>query len=274
MLVVSPTPFSVPLNSANLPTEAVETQNRSAERIPESESTFQSEKNRSAEGEQKLSDADRSVKNAEIREKIFGSGTKEEAGQNQTTNQNPQQAANTGAETRQQRKQDLADLATVRKLSAIDRNVKAHEQAHASVGGALTGAPSYTYQTGPNGVRYAVAGEVSINASGVSGNPQATLTQATQVARAALAPANPSATDRRVASSAQALAAKARIEIAQLAADRVKMSQNESRARINGEEIEDTEPLQSTISFSGGQLRAALASDATDQVGGQVSASA
>ena len=59
-------------------------------------------------------------------------------------------------------------------------------------------------------MRYAVAGEVPINISAVPGNPQATLRNAEQVQRAALAPADPSPVDRRVASSAQALASKAR----------------------------------------------------------------
>ena len=110
------------------------------------------------------------------------------------------------------------DLAVIRKLKARDREVRAHEQAHASVGGQYAGAATFTYQRGPDGVLYAVGGEVSIDISAVPGAPQATLDKALQVQRAALAPRDPSSTDRRVAMRAQALARDARAQLAELAA--------------------------------------------------------
>jgi hypothetical protein len=104
----------------------------------------------------------------------------------------------------------------IAELATRDREVRAHEQAHAAVGGSYAGAPSYTYVRGPDGQRYAVAGEVSIDSSAVAGDPQATLSKMEIVVRAALAPAEPSAQDLRVAAQAQAQMVQARVELAEL----------------------------------------------------------
>ncbi len=90
----------------------------------------------------------------------------------------------------------------VEKLKARDREVRAHEQAHARVGGPYAGAPSYTFQQGPDGKRYAVGGEVSIDTSAES-TPEETARKMEVVIRAALAPAEPSSQDRRVAADAR-----------------------------------------------------------------------
>lgn len=117
------------------------------------------------------------------------------------------------------RKKDTFELSReaeeIRKLQARDREVRAHEAAHVAVGGAYAGSASYTYERGPDGQSYAVGGEVSISVSAISGDPQATLQKAQQVRAAALAPAEPSGQDMRVAQRAQALAAKARMQLAE-----------------------------------------------------------
>lgn len=95
----------------------------------------------------------------------------------------------------------------VAKLKQIDAKVRAHERAHAAVGGQYAGTPSYQYTRGPDGQLYATSGEVPIDLS-PEGDPEATLQKAEQVAAAALAPAEPSAADRAVA----AAAAKLRLE--------------------------------------------------------------
>lgn len=102
-----------------------------------------------------------------------------------------------------------AELNQLEKLKQRDQEVKAHEQAHASVGGQYAGSASFTYQTGPDGVRYAVGGEVSVDLSAVKDDPQATIDKMTQVQQAALAPAEPSPQDRKVASQAGQIAAGA-----------------------------------------------------------------
>ncbi len=101
----------------------------------------------------------------------------------------------------------------VSELAARDREVRRHEEAHARVGGAYAGQPSYTYQQGPDGKRYAIGGEVAIDVAPIAGDPQATIAKMAVVKRAALAPAEPSGQDRRVAAlaDAQSLAAQAEL---------------------------------------------------------------
>lgn len=108
-----------------------------------------------------------------------------------------------------------AELAVVDKLEARDRQVRQHEQAHlAAAGGLAISAASFTYQRGPDGVNYAVGGEVRIDTS--PGNtPEETLRRAETIRAAALAPADPSAQDRAVAAAAANMALAARSEIAQ-----------------------------------------------------------
>ena len=103
----------------------------------------------------------------------------------------------------------------VRALASRDREVRAHEQAHAAAGGPYASHPHYNYTQGPNGVRYATSGHVNIDVSEVPGDAEATLAKMQTVVRAALAPAEPSAQDRAVAAKASALAAQARGEVAQ-----------------------------------------------------------
>ncbi len=103
----------------------------------------------------------------------------------------------------------------VRQLRSRDREVRAHESAHVAAGGSLVrGGPSFTYQTGPDGRSYAIGGEVQIDSSAVPGDPEATLIKSGQIRAAALAPANPSSQDLRVASNANQLASQARVDIA------------------------------------------------------------
>lgn len=124
-------------------------------------------------------------------------------------------AASTAESTRSDEQASRAAREEIRKLEARDAEVRAHEQAHAAAGGAHTGAPNYKTERGPDGRTYAVDGEVAVDVSAVAGDPQATLLKMQQVKRAALAPANPSAADRAVASKATARAAAASREIAQ-----------------------------------------------------------
>jgi len=101
------------------------------------------------------------------------------------------------------------------KLRARDREVRAHEAAHLAAGRPyVTGGPSFTYQRGPDGRSYAIGGEVQLDASEIADDPDATLSKADTVRRAALAPADPSPQDLRVAADATQMAAQARLEIA------------------------------------------------------------
>jgi hypothetical protein len=100
------------------------------------------------------------------------------------------------------------------KLRKRDQEVRAHEQAHiAAAGGLAKGGATLSFQRGADGKQYAVGGEVNIDTSPVSGNPEATIQKAKQIRAAALALANPSAQDRAVAAAASALEAQAQQEL-------------------------------------------------------------
>ena len=114
-----------------------------------------------------------------------------------------------------ERAQEQSERRMVSELQARDREVRAHEAAHVAAGGSLViSGPSFTYQRGPDGRSYAIGGKVQLDVSPVPNDPEATLQKSEKVRRAALAPVEPSAQDMRVASSANQMAAKARIDIA------------------------------------------------------------
>lgn len=104
--------------------------------------------------------------------------------------------------------------AELARLERRDQEVRTHEQAHQNTGGSYAGAPSYQYQAGPDGVQYATGGEVSIDASSVPDDPQATITKMGVVKQAALAPLQPSAQDYKVAATADRRIAEAEAELA------------------------------------------------------------
>lgn len=89
----------------------------------------------------------------------------------------------------------------ISELRSIDARVRAHEAAHQAAAGGLAGAASFTYTTGPDGRRYAVGGEVPISGGG-GRTPDEIIANARRVRAAALAPADPSAQDLRVAAAA------------------------------------------------------------------------
>lgn len=90
----------------------------------------------------------------------------------------------------------------VAELKARDAEVKAHEHAHATVGGQYAQTPNFKYEKGVDGQRYATDGEVQIDVSIVAGDPLATINKMKQVYAAAMAPVDPSSADIRVAAEA------------------------------------------------------------------------
>lgn len=128
-------------------------------------------------------------------------------------------AASAAKDTSSSKAENAAQLspeekAQVEKLKARDREVRQHEQAHlAASGGLATSGANYTYQRGPDGVNYAVGGEVSINVS-PGRTPEETLRRAQTIRAAALAPSDPSGADRAVAASAAKLEQEALAELA------------------------------------------------------------
>lgn len=141
----------------------------------------------------------------------------------------------------QQQRLEQLELA---KLNKRDAAVRAHEQAHAAVGGRYAGSPTYTFERGPDGKRYAVGGEVSIESGPVSDDPEATLRKMEIVLRAALAPADPSAQDLRVAAEAQVRMTEALAELNELRrseaqAARAEQAQRAEKAKEEAEPEKD-----------------------------------
>jgi len=164
---------------------------------------------------------DKSAKTPEIDGKqipdvheILGASETEEAGVNLLDETDPEQATEperdtlTGeVELKDKEKQEVEEL------KRRDQEVRTHEQAHVAAGGQhVRGGISYEYQTGPDGKRYAVGGEVSIDTS-PENKPEDTIRKAQMIRQAALAPAEPSGQDRKAAAAAAQMELKARQEI-------------------------------------------------------------
>lgn len=133
----------------------------------------------------------------------------------------------------------------VSELQAADTNVRAHEAAHMAAGGGLTSPASYTYEQGPDNKMYAVAGEVGISTS--EGNtPQESLNKAQTIRRAALAPADPSPQDLKVAAQAASMEMSARAQIMQ-----EKMAQNSQNPNNSNETSAGNSTVNSNTNSAG-----------------------
>lgn len=134
----------------------------------------------------------------------------------------------------------MRELEQTRELSKRDREVRAHEQAHAAIGGQYASAPSFTYERGPDGRLYAVEGEVKIDTSPIPNDPEATLEKAETIQRAALGVAEPSPADRAAAADARAMAADARAEL--LRQDEQQRTEQTEARSSDEEQDEDDSP--------------------------------
>jgi len=155
------------------------------------------------------------------------------------------------------------DQQKIQQLKNRDTEVKAHEQAHLSAAGSIAvGGARFTYTTGPNGVRYATGGEVSIDTSPVKDDPAATLKKADAIRRAALAPARPSTQDQQVASNANAMSEKARVDLIKLTQeldkelratedpDKEDQSEQAENDANNSDAVEPSIPVNSRLDIS------------------------
>jgi len=138
------------------------------------------------------------------------------------------------------------DLRLIQALSQRDREVRAHEAAHLAAAGRYAGSgANFTYQRGPNGVNYAIGGEVTLDTSTPS-DPQQALAKANQIRAAALAPTQPSTQDRTVAAQATQAAAQARANIAseraEEAAETLERGQGDD-TETNQQGIDETENM-------------------------------
>lgn len=124
----------------------------------------------------------------------------------------------------------MQQVQQVRELQSIDRNVKAHEAAHQAAGGGLAGAASFSYTRGPDNQMYATAGEVPIRMQ-KGRTPEETIANARQVVAAAMAPADPSPQDYRVAANALKMEFEARAEATKLKAQEAQEKKEENEEK-------------------------------------------
>lgn len=123
----------------------------------------------------------------------------------------------------------------ITELKTRDIEVKAHEQAHiAAAAGINASAPSYSYETGPDGKRYAVGGEVNISFT-ESSDPASNISKAEAMKTAALAPADPSAQDRSVARHADQIIAEQRKELSEQQRENANMIKDSENTKLNPE---------------------------------------
>ena len=95
------------------------------------------------------------------------------------------------------------DKELLQKLQARDAKVRSHETAHImAAGGQAHGTPTYIYQTGPDGRRYAIGGSVNISML-KTGDAEHDARQARTAYRAAMATGEPSPHDMQAAMRAR-----------------------------------------------------------------------
>lgn len=217
MNIVTPLPTAIPFTTSNVNTESARRDNLQRETIPQLNGT----ENSAAESGLG-SESDRVKKAAQSSSQPLtyerpqpqnSDGSLEQQQATDRDNGEDPSAGRENAESRQQEQQERAEQQEIQELKARDREVRAHEQAHAAVGGQYAGSPSYDFETGPDGQQYAVGGEVSIDISKEE-TPEETVRKMQQVRAAALAPNEPSPQDLRVAGEATQRASEARTEIA------------------------------------------------------------
>jgi hypothetical protein len=216
--------MNIPPNTANLPlatvvnqaTETLRRENNQREVISQVAAT-----NSSAAEKGVASDKDRGRSPAQanqhvdfaslqkVAEQKASTITEQESRQNQQQNRqqsdndsNTENTSDSATKNNNDEAQQLVEEKVVSQLKVRDREVRVHEMAHANIGGTTTGTPSYTFEVGPDGKKYAISGEVDVDLSIVPGDPQATIVKMQKVYAAALAPVSPSIQDTRVAASA------------------------------------------------------------------------
>jgi hypothetical protein len=216
MNIVTPIPTTVSFITANVNTEAARRDNSQRETIPALSALENSAAEAGLGSEADRVKAQSSAPQSLTYERPQPQTTQNQQadGQNDLTKDNAEDpsAGKENAESRQKELQDQAEQKELEDLKQRDLEVLAHELAHSSTGGQYSGTPQFEYETGPDGKRYAVGGEVSIDISDES-TPEATIRKMQQVKAAALSPAEPSPQDLRVASEATQKSVEARNEL-------------------------------------------------------------
>jgi hypothetical protein len=269
---ITPQNTHLPIQTAvNLQTDSLRRENQQREVItkPEPSSQSAAEKGPASDKERGRTPAQNNQqvdfaslrKQAELANDVIGNSSGDSSGNSsgQDSAKHSEQEANkqnsdgsgesqpgqtSSSRDQQSSAEELANTEIIRSLESRDKAVRNHESAHAAVGGSFTGAPSYSYEIGPNGKKYAVAGEVSVDLTPIAGQPTETIVKMNKVQAAALAPINPSAQDIRVAASAASIILEAQAELTNISADNV-----EAKPQL-GQLYPDKELLKNDSSFA------------------------
>ncbi|MDG6097499.1 hypothetical protein EXU34_08590 [Alteromonas sp. ZYF713] len=234
MNIVTPIPTSFAIPTANLSVEAARRDNLARESIPQPSDAKQ------GSAEQGLGSESDKLKSSvkgnqpltyERPQSNQGSAAQVTGDSQQQFNDASEESA--GKEDARERQQEQAEQRQVESMKERDQEVRTHEQAHATIGGQYAGSPQYDFQRGPDGQRYAIDGEVSIDVS-TENTPQQTIRKMQQVRAAALAPAEPSPQDLQVAAEASRIAFEARSKLAEerKEATAVSPEENDSASRV------------------------------------------
>ncbi|MEW6984301.1 putative metalloprotease CJM1_0395 family protein [Colwelliaceae bacterium 6471] len=216
MNIAPQTSFTPVATVVNPQTDSLRRENNAREVITQPAATSQSAAEKGV-----ASDKDKAKTPAQNNEAVDFANIRKQAEKDDTTIGDASEQEGESSSDAQQQKQSgqpknvdsVAEELELSTLKKRDREVRAHEQAHSSVGGSLTGAPSYSYEQGPDGNKYAVSGEVDVDLSIVEGDPQATINKMQKVYAAALAPADPSIQDKLVAATASKAILEAQSDI-------------------------------------------------------------
>lgn len=269
MNIVTPYPTNIPINTVNVTTESARRDNQLREIITKPSPTQAGVAERGLAQEHDKSKAPQppasfevNLRDASHHQKINerGQGQGEHADKDQSQgkdsdkNDDKKEAAKRRLSQVEGKLQQLdqQDLKQVRDLKRRDVEVRAHENAHAAAGGQLSSSPTYSFKRGPDGNNYAVGGEVQINTTPVGRDHDATVAKMQKVRAAALAPAEPSSQDRKVAAQASqsildARAAQTKQKVDEQAAEqKAKIEKSEAEKTQEAAKVEETETAQAS----------------------------
>lgn len=237
MNIVTPIPTSFAIPTANLSVEAARRDNLARESIPQPSDAKQggAEQGLGSESDKlKSSVKGNQPLTYERPQSNQGSAAQVTGDSQQQFNDASEESA--GKEDARERQQEQTEQRQIESLKERDQEVRTHEQAHATIGGQYAGSPQYDFQRGPDGQRYAIDGEVSIDVS-TENTPQQTIRKMQQVRAAALAPAEPSPQDLQVAAEASRIAFEARSKLAEerKEASAVSPEEGDSSSRVASE---------------------------------------
>ncbi len=181
-------------------------------------------------------------------QKTFSATESQNVPLNETADEKESQNTDiTAPESPNGEKLDPSEQQYVRELATIDASVRAHEAAHIGAGaGVVSGGATFGYTRGPDGKMYATSGEVPISMK-EGRTPEETIQNARQIVSAAMAPADPSPQDYKVAANAAQMEAQARSE---QAAERTEEIKQQTEGSSNAQDSKESESKSSEDSMN------------------------